>query len=234
MPPQARFDDCWLVKPAKSPRSMRATLAPRVESAAAETAPLMPAPRTRTSKLAEAPSSRSRDHQPDRRPHRLAEQRRGVRLRALRGVARRAPQGEVQHLGAVFHEPARDLQGLVEVDALRLTEVLGREAHRQHQRGRRGLHRTGHLPQEPRAAREVTAPPVGAAVVRGAQELREQVAVGAVQLHAVEARVGAAAGGGGEVGDDPREVLFGPLAAHVALVVGVGRGAPGGDPAHGL
>jgi hypothetical protein len=53
MPPQARFDEAWLVTPAKSPRSSRATRAPRAESAAADTAPLMPPPTTRTSKVPE-------------------------------------------------------------------------------------------------------------------------------------------------------------------------------------
>ncbi len=51
MPPQARLLDAWLVKPAKSPRSMSATFAPLAERDAAETAPLMPPPRTRTSKV---------------------------------------------------------------------------------------------------------------------------------------------------------------------------------------
>src|SRR5438552_3211843 len=49
MPPQARFDDCCEVTEAKSPRSISATFAPRAASAAAETAPLIPPPRTRTS-----------------------------------------------------------------------------------------------------------------------------------------------------------------------------------------
>ncbi len=50
MPPQARFDDSWLVSDAKSPLSMSATLAPRAARHAAVTAPLMPPPTTRTSK----------------------------------------------------------------------------------------------------------------------------------------------------------------------------------------
>src|ERR1700694_3388520 len=50
IPPQARLDELWLVCEAKSPRSISATFAPRAESAAAETAPLMPPPRMRTSK----------------------------------------------------------------------------------------------------------------------------------------------------------------------------------------
>src|SRR5277367_6081868 len=49
MPPHARFDDSWLVNDAKSPLSMRATRAPRAARQAAETAPLMPPPTTRTS-----------------------------------------------------------------------------------------------------------------------------------------------------------------------------------------
>src|ERR1700722_19617618 len=51
MPPQARFDDCWLVKEAKSPLSIRPTLAPRPARHAAETAPLIPPPSTRTSNV---------------------------------------------------------------------------------------------------------------------------------------------------------------------------------------
>ena len=50
MPPQARLDDSWLVKLAKSPRSINATFAPLPDKAAAETAPLIPPPTTRTSK----------------------------------------------------------------------------------------------------------------------------------------------------------------------------------------
>src|SRR5260370_13591194 len=48
-PPQARLDEACDVTEAKSPRSMSATRAPRAASAAAETAPLMPPPRTSTS-----------------------------------------------------------------------------------------------------------------------------------------------------------------------------------------
>src|SRR5436190_16689139 len=58
MPPQARFDDCCEVTDAKSPRSISATFAPRVASAAAETAPLMPPPSTSTSKRRAASLSR--------------------------------------------------------------------------------------------------------------------------------------------------------------------------------
>src|SRR6266849_5938786 len=58
MPPQARLEEAWLVAPAKSPRSINATFAPRAESAAAETAPLMPPPRTSTSNSARASRSR--------------------------------------------------------------------------------------------------------------------------------------------------------------------------------
>src|SRR5579863_411443 len=50
IPPQARFDVCWLVKDAKSPLSITATLAPRAARDAAETAPLIPPPTIRTSK----------------------------------------------------------------------------------------------------------------------------------------------------------------------------------------
>src|SRR4029077_1500406 len=50
IPPQARFDVCWLVNDAKSPLSMIATLAPRAAREAAETAPLIPPPTIRTSK----------------------------------------------------------------------------------------------------------------------------------------------------------------------------------------
>src|SRR5690349_20114741 len=49
MPPQARFDEFCDVSPAKSPRSISATFAPREESAAAQTAPLIPPPSTSTS-----------------------------------------------------------------------------------------------------------------------------------------------------------------------------------------
>src|SRR5689334_19470391 len=49
-PPQARLEDCWEVTEAKSPRSISATRAPRADSDAAETAPLIPPPSTRTSK----------------------------------------------------------------------------------------------------------------------------------------------------------------------------------------
>src|SRR5712692_5885865 len=49
MPPQARLDDCCEVTEPKSPRSISATFAPRAASAAADTAPLMPPPRTSTS-----------------------------------------------------------------------------------------------------------------------------------------------------------------------------------------
>src|SRR5690349_13929284 len=48
IPPQARFDDSWLVAPAKSPRSMSATWRPRPASQAAETPPLTRPPRTGT------------------------------------------------------------------------------------------------------------------------------------------------------------------------------------------
>jgi hypothetical protein len=54
MPPQARFDDAWLVTAAKSRASTSATRAPWPASAAAETAPLMPAPSTRTSNVTPA------------------------------------------------------------------------------------------------------------------------------------------------------------------------------------
>src|SRR6266850_4110165 len=49
MPPHARFDDCCEVSEAKSPQSISATRTPRAANAAAETAPLMPPPRTSTS-----------------------------------------------------------------------------------------------------------------------------------------------------------------------------------------
>jgi hypothetical protein len=140
----------------------------------------------------------------------------------------------VQHLGAVLDEPARDLEALVEVDPAGLTEVLGGHPHREHQGGRRGLHGAGHLADEPRTVLQRSAPGVLAPVVDRAQELRQQVPVGAVQLDAVEARAGAALGGAGEVADDPRDVLLGALAAGVALLVGVRRRAPGHHPADGL
>jgi hypothetical protein len=50
MPPQARFEDWLLVKPAKSLRSISATRAPAEASAAADTAPLIPPPTIRASK----------------------------------------------------------------------------------------------------------------------------------------------------------------------------------------
>src|SRR5689334_16228291 len=49
MPPQARFDEFCDVSPAKAPRSISATFAPREESDAAQTAPLIPPPSTSTS-----------------------------------------------------------------------------------------------------------------------------------------------------------------------------------------
>ena len=45
-----RLEEFWLVKLAKSPLSINATFAPLEESAAAATAPLIPAPIIRTSK----------------------------------------------------------------------------------------------------------------------------------------------------------------------------------------
>ena len=50
MPPQARLDEFWLVKLAKSPRSINATLAPLDEREAADTAPLIPLPMIKVSK----------------------------------------------------------------------------------------------------------------------------------------------------------------------------------------
>ena len=38
IPPHTRFEDCWLVKPAKSPRSINATEAPLADNAAADKA----------------------------------------------------------------------------------------------------------------------------------------------------------------------------------------------------
>ena len=51
IPPQTRLEEFWLVKPAKSPFSTNATLAPRAARAVAATAPLIPAPIINTSKV---------------------------------------------------------------------------------------------------------------------------------------------------------------------------------------
>jgi len=51
IPPQARLDELELVSPAKSPRSINATLAPFADSDAAETAPLIPPPKTSVSNI---------------------------------------------------------------------------------------------------------------------------------------------------------------------------------------
>ena len=51
MPPHARLEEFWLVKLAKSPRSINATEAPCDDNEAAETAPLMPDPMISVSKI---------------------------------------------------------------------------------------------------------------------------------------------------------------------------------------
>ena len=49
MPPQAKLEDCWLVKPAKSRLSIGETRAPLPDKEAADIAPLIPPPMIRAS-----------------------------------------------------------------------------------------------------------------------------------------------------------------------------------------
>ena len=64
-----------------------------------------------------------------------------------------------------------------------------------------GAHTVDDAVQHPAAVGEAAAIAVGALVVLAIEELRQQVAVGAVQLHAVEAGAFGPHGGGDEVGD---------------------------------
>ena len=73
------------------------------------------------------------------------------------------------------------------------------------------------------------APAVVAPVQLGAEERAQQVAVAEVQLEDVEAGVDGEARGGGEVADDPREVVLGrgPREPHRLRREHPGRGEPG-------
>jgi hypothetical protein len=139
----------------------------------------------------------------------------------LGGVAADVPQREVHEVEAVLGEPRGDLQALVEVEAVGVAEVLGREADADDEgRGAGGPHGAGDLAQQAGAVDERAAPVVVALVHRPAQELTEEVAVGGVQLDAGEA--------GGLRSGGRRRRSRACTRSRSAAVAGRGRSKPGG------
>lgn len=117
---------------------------------------------------------------------------------------------------AVRDELPRDLDRVVLGVAVG-GPVGGRDPHRHRAvGGERGPYGVEDLQRETQPVREVAAVLVGAVVGDGGEERGEQVAVGRVHFEEVESRVGAAAGGGHEVGDDRVHVGPGHLARCVA------------------
>src|SRR5690606_19873544 len=166
------------------------------------------------------------------RAERLPEERRRMELGPLPRALGGTPKRKVQHLHPVLGEPARDLHALVEIEPFGVAEVLGREAHRENERWRRRAHRARDRPNEPRAVLERATPAILAPVVNGAEELRKQVTVRAVQLDGVEARLFAAPRSGGELLDHPREAVLRRGASRRSSRLRVRARSPGRHPAH--
>jgi hypothetical protein len=61
--------------------------------------------------------------------HRLAKQRDGMRIGALRRVVERVPQRQVDEISPVFRQPASGLHAFVEIESTSITEVFGRQSH---------------------------------------------------------------------------------------------------------
>ena len=111
---------------------------------------------------------------------------------------------DVERIGARLRRPDRDLAALLVGHAVGKI-VLDREPVDDAERRRRGLDRAQHLEPEAGAVRERAAIGVGAAVLERGVELRDQIAVGGVDLDAVEAGLAGADRGGGIGGDGGRD-----------------------------
>src|SRR5690348_7386681 len=96
----------------------------------------------------------------------------------LASVARVIPERRVNEVDSVIREPARDLHGLVDVDAFRVAEVFRRQTHTDDERCRDLLaYALCDRAHESSAAFERAAPTVGPRILRRRQELREQIAM---------------------------------------------------------
>ena len=102
--------------------------------------------------------------------------------------------------------------GRAVVDALRI--AVGRQAHADAAAAPHLAHRIEHLEQQARAVLARAAVGSAALIAAVAQELVEQVAVGTVHFHAVEAGGTGVLGRMGEAGDDGRQLVVAQCARH--------------------
>ena len=127
------------------------------------------------------------------------------------------PGGDVKRIGACFRRPPRDLSPLAVGHAL--GEII---LHRQavddgHARHRR-FDRAQDVEAEASAIFQAAAILVGAAVLEGRVELRDEIAVRGMQLHAIESRRPRPRRGRGEGGDGLGDARRGHRLRHDRLV----------------
>ena len=123
----------------------------------------------------------------------------------------------VEAAGEPFDEADR-----VAVDHV-VVAVERRQAHADAAAAPHLAHRLEHLEQQAGAVLARAAVGAAALVAAVTQELVEQVAVGAVHLHAVEAGGAGVLGGAREAGDDGRQLVVVQLARHHVGLLALGR-----------
>jgi translation initiation factor 1 (eIF-1/SUI1) len=112
----------------------------------------------------------------------------------------------MSEMRAVLGRPARDLGRLGNVPAA-LRPVGCREPHQQRDAGRGIPNRVDHAQQQACPVLQRPAVLVVAHVRQRGEELVQQVSVSGVDLDHLEAGLDGTCGGGGEVGDDPIDLL---------------------------